>query len=400
MQVPSFSLKDQLSEIGVDLSSAILKVVESGHYIGGLEVDKFEKSFAKIIGVSHAIGCNSGTDALILALRALNIGHGDEVLTPSFSFFATAEAISNVGAKPIFIDVDIENYLLDLNLIKEAITPATKAILPVHLFGYPVNMDEILALAKENNLRVIEDCAQAVGSIWRGKPVGSIGDIGCFSFFPTKNLGAIGDGGAVVTNDSQLAARIRELAVHGMPTRYFHTDLGYNSRLDAIQAAVLNVKLAFLPKWINKRQKIAKRYQVLLKDIPSLEVPSDSLGDNNVHSWNQFVIRLKSSSQNKQISKENLKFDLKKIYDQLPNSSFRDYVKESLLALGINTIIYYPIPIHLQPAYAKLNYKYPCLKNTEILCSQVLSLPIFPELTEKEQDYIVNHIRDLIQSYL
>ncbi len=393
MQVPSFSLKKQLSEIGPELNSAILKVIESGHYIGGLEVEKFEKSFAENISVNHAIGCNSGTDALILALRALNIGYGDEVITPSFSFFATAEAISNVGARPVFVDVDPNNYLLDLNLIKEAITSSTKAILPVHLFGYPVNMDKVLVLAKENNLRVIEDCAQAVGSTWGGKPVGSIGDLGCFSFFPTKNLGASGDGGAVTTNDSELAVRVRELAVHGMPKRYFHTDLGYNSRLDAIQAAVLNVKLPFLFRWINKRKKIAQRYQVLLRDLPNLELPLDTREDENIHSWNQFVIRVRSSpTNNTKIYENNLSLDLKKIYEELPNSYSRDCLKKNLLSNGINTIIYYPIPIHLQPAYKKLNYKYTTLKNTEILCSEVLSLPIFPELSEKEQDYVVNTI--------
>ena len=396
MHVPSFSLKDQLSEIGPEIKIAISRVVESGHYIGGLEVEKFENFFAETIGVNYAIGCNSGTDALILALRALNIGQGDEVITPSFSFFATAEAISNVGAKPIFIDVDFDNYLLDLRLLEGAITPATKAILPVHLFGHPVNMDEVLAFAKENDLKVIEDCAQAVGSMWRGKPVGGFGDIGCFSFFPTKNLGAIGDGGAVTTNDSHLAARIRELAVHGMPKRYFHTELGYNSRLDAIQAAVLNVKLPFLLKWINNRQNIAQRYELLLKNLPNLQVPLDNNDDRSIHSWNQFVVRVKGSSKNKKTYQVNTNIELGKIHSLLPDSSYRDCLKDSLLKCGINTIIYYPIPIHLQPAYMKLDYKYQSLKNTEILCTQVLSLPIFPELTDEEQDYVVNSIIDSI----
>ncbi len=396
MQVPSFSLKEQLSEIGPELNEAISRVVESGNYIGGREVEKFEKSFADMIGVNHSIGCNSGTDALILALRALDIGQGDEVLTPSFSFFATAEAISNVGAKPIFIDVDLENYLLDLTLLEKALTPSTKAVLPVHLFGYPVNMDQVLAFAKEHNLRVIEDCAQAVGSMWRGKSVGSIGDIGCFSFFPTKNLGAIGDGGAVTTNDSQLALRIRELAVHGMPKRYFHTDLGYNSRLDAIQAAVLNVKLPFLPQWINKRQKIAQRYKALLKNLPGLELPSDNLSENNIHSWNQFVIRLTISSEKKKLFEDSVIQENKNNYYNLNNNLPRDCLRENLINHGINTIIYYPIPIHLQPAYIKLGYEYPSLKKTELLCSEVLSLPIFPELSIKQQDYVINAIMDSI----
>ncbi len=217
MQVPPFSLEKQLSEIGQELDLAVLRVLKSGNYIGGIEVKNFENSFGELLGVNHVIGCNSGTDALVLALRALNIGAGDEVLAPSFTFFATAEAISIVGATPVFIDVDPSNYLLDINQLQDAVTSATKAILPVHLFGCPVDMTKIVSFARLNGLKVIEDCAQAVGSEWEGKPVGSIGDIGCFSFFPTKNLGAAGDGGAVTTNDPDLAQRMRELAVHGSP---------------------------------------------------------------------------------------------------------------------------------------------------------------------------------------
>ena len=260
MQIPPFSLEAQISEIGKEIEEALIKVFRSGKYIGGEEVASFEKAFALAVETSYSVSCNSGTDALILALRALNIGLNDEVITSSFSFFATAEAITSVGARPVFVDIDPENYLMDLDLIEKAITPRTKAILPVHLFGHPLDMDKIMAIAEANNLKVIEDCAQAAGAHWRGKPVGSYGDIGCFSFFPTKNLGAAGDGGAITTNDFDLAKTIRELAIHGMPKRYFHTNIGYNSRLDSLQAAILNVKLIRLNKWIEQRKEIAINY--------------------------------------------------------------------------------------------------------------------------------------------
>ena len=243
MQVPPFSLSQQIDDLGVDLEEAVLEVLRSGQYIGGPQIKRFEEAFAASVGCEHAVGCNSGTDALILALRGLGIGAGDEVITCSFSFFATAEAISAVGATPVFVDVDPGTYLIDFDQIEAAITPATRALMPVHLFGRAVNMTRLMAIAERHQLKVIEDCAQATGARWNGQAVGSFGDVGCFSFFPTKNLGAAGDGGAVTTSDAQLAQAMRELAVHGMPERYLHTSLGYNSRLDAIQAAVLNVKL-------------------------------------------------------------------------------------------------------------------------------------------------------------
>ena len=246
MQVPPFSLSQQIDDLGVDLEEAVLEVLRSGQYIGGPQIKRFEEAFAASVGCEHAVGCNSGTDALILALRGLGIGAGDEVITCSFSFFATAEAISAVGATPVFVDVDPGTYLIDFDQIEAAITPATRALMPVHLFGRAVNMTRLMAIAERHQLKVIEDCAQATGARWNGQAVGSFGDVGCFSFFPTKNLGAAGDGGAVTTSDAQLAQAMRELAVHGMPERYLHTSLGYNSRLDAIQAAVLNVKL---PSW-------------------------------------------------------------------------------------------------------------------------------------------------------
>ena len=388
MQIPPFSLDEQISEIGDEIEKALIKVFRSGKYIGGEEVASFEKAFALAIETSYSVSCNSGTDALILALRSLNIGEGDEVITSSFSFFATAEAITSVGARPVFVDIDPENYLMDLDLIEKVITPRTKAILPVHLFGQPIDMDKIMAIAEVNNLKVVEDCAQAAGAHWRGKPVGSYGDVGCFSFFPTKNLGAAGDGGAITTNNLELAKTIRELAVHGMPKRYFHTNIGYNSRLDSLQAAILNVKLTRLNKWIERRKAIAINYISQLSSIESIELPSNNLSNNSFHSWNQFVIRVMDNSFVK-----NIKATSEDVFD----NTNRDLFKNELHRLGVNTIIYYPIPIHLQPAYRDLGYTEGSLPLTEKVCSQVISLPIFPELKFIQQSYVIDRIKEIFQ---
>ena len=367
MQVPPFSLSQQINDLGTDLEEAVLQVLRSGQYIGGAQLNAFEDAFATSVATSHAVGCNSGTDALILALRALEIGPGDEVITCSFSFFATAEAISAVGAKPVFVDVDPATYLIDLDRIEAAITPATKALMPVHLFGRPVDMTRLMAIAEAHRLNVVEDCAQATGARWNGQPVGSFGDVGCFSFFPTKNLGAAGDGGAATTSDAGLAQTMRELAVHGMPKRYLHTALGYNSRLDAIQAAVLNVKLPHLADWVRRRSAIAARYREQLAGLQGLSLPSDEPG----HSWNQFVVRINSD---------------------------RDAFKQILQDSGVSTIIYYPIPIHSQPAYAHLRQQTGPLPITEQLCQQVLSLPIFPELTDQQQQTVIETLRKLLRA--
>ena len=396
MQVPPFSLEKQLSEIGQELDAAVLRVLHSGQYIGGVEIKTFEDDFAKQIGVKQAVGCNSGTDALILALRALHIGSGDEVITPSFSFFATAEAISNVGATPVFVDVHTSEYLIDISLIEKAITSRTKAILPVHLFGCPVDMEALMALAKKYDLKVIEDCAQAAGAKWKDKSVGSWGDIGCFSFFPTKNLGAGGDGGAITTDDDHLAQHIRELAVHGMPKRYLHSNLGYNSRLDALQASILNVKLSRLSTWVEKRKQIASRYLESLKDLPGLEIPKYSQQTKMIHGWNQFVVRVENCPIPPITSYQNSKVDLLNSVQDSSLISPRDLLKKNLESVGISTIIYYPIPIHLQPAYKELGYSKGSLPVTERICSEVLSLPIFPEITIKQQEYVVQSIKKFL----
>ncbi len=399
MQVPPFSLGEQLRQLGDALDTAVLEVLRSGQYIGGPTIAAFENAFAAATDTPHAIGCNSGTDALILALRALDIGPGDEVITCSFSFFATAEAISAVGATPVFVDVDPDTYLINLDQIEAAITPATRALLPVHLFGRPVDMGAISDLARAHGLKVIEDCAQATGASWNGRPVGGWGDAGCFSFFPTKNLGAAGDGGAVVCRDPELAQRVRELAVHGMPRRYLHTSLGYNSRLDALQAAVLNVKLPHLDRWVEARGQIADRYQRELTELGGIQLPAAGCAG---HSWNQFVLRVPACPGEARACSSSCEQPCNPSADSasygLPEASCRDWLQERLRQAGVNTIIYYPIPIHRQPAYAELGYGPGSLPVTERLCAEVLSLPIFPELTSEQQDRVIEVLQEVLKT--
>ena len=394
MQVPPFSLSQQLADLGPELDDAVLRVLRSGQYIGGGEIQAFETSFAASVGTPHAVGCNSGTDALILALRGLGIGPGDEVITASFSFFATAEAISAVGATPVFVDVDPVTYLIDLSQIEAAITPATKALIPVHLFGRPVDMEAVMGIAQRHGLKVVEDCAQATGASWNGQQVGSWGDVGCFSFFPTKNLGGAGDGGAVTCHDPAVAQSMRELAVHGMPRRYLHTELGYNSRLDSLQAAVLNVKLPHLASWVEKRRAIASRYLAALHDLPGVCLPDPAAPASVGHGWNQFVVRVKLCPEG-QPSCAGSCTDSPSNFG-LPSSRCRDWLKQSLQDHGVNTIIYYPIPIHRQPAYEALGLAPGSLPVTERLCSEVLSLPIFPELSLEQQEQVIRVMRQLL----
>ncbi|HBP53366.1 MAG TPA: DegT/DnrJ/EryC1/StrS family aminotransferase [Synechococcus sp. UBA8638] len=366
MAVPPFDLRRQLETMGSTLDQAVLEVLHSGQYIGGKLVARFENAFARSVGTDHAVSCNSGTDALILALRALEVGPSHDVITTSFSFFATAEAISAVGARPVFVDVDPGSYLLDLDKLEAAIGPRTRALLPVHLFGCPVNMERCMAVARRHGLKVVEDCAQATGSRWAGRSVGAWGDVGCFSFFPTKNLGAAGDGGCVTTNDPQLAQRMRELAVHGMAERYVHNVLGYNSRLDALQAAVLLVKLPHLPALIRARQRHAAAYGQALDQVGGLALPTQGVAG---HSWNQFVVRIPGGAQ------------------------VRNRVQVALQQQGVHTIIYYPIPIHRQRAYGHLGYGPGSLPVTERLAGEVLSLPMFPELTTAQHGQVVESLR-------
>ena len=393
MKIPPFTLERQYSEIGHDIENAVLNVLQKGQYIGGHEIAKFEDSFASLIGVTDVVSCNSGTDALVLALRAFDIGHGDEVITSSFSFFATAEAISLVGANPVFVDINPDTFLLNINQIESRINSRTKAIIPVHLFGNAVDMTKLELIAKKHNLKIIEDCAQATGSMWGSNNVGSIGDIGCFSFFPTKNLGCAGDGGAVTTSDESLAQKIRELSVHGSPKRYSHNNIGYNSRLDVIQAAILNVKIKSIKKWIKARQKIADNYIQLIDKNALLRLPQTN-SELSCNTWNQFVIKV----QNENFSNTKNYLELFET-DVTKNKTSRNFLKSELLKIGINTIIYYPIPIHAQLAYKDKFFDKDLLFNTEKVCTEVLSLPMFPEITFEEQLYISENLNLILKKY-
>ena len=373
--IPPLDLKRQYQAIGADVSAAVLEVLASGAYIGGPNVLSFEQQFASYIGTTDCVGCNSGTDALYLALRAMKIGAGDEVITTPFTFIATAETISAVGATPVFVDIDIATFNLDLNQLVAAITPRTRAIMPVHLFGNPLDMTELMSIATAHNLIVIEDCAQATGAKWQGKPVGSIGHFGCFSFFPTKNLGACGDGGAVTLNDPTLAADLRMFREHGSRQRYYHEAIGVNSRLDALQAAILQVKLPHLDRWNQHRAAVATRYHQLLANVPHIVVPQSTPGGESA--WNQYTIRVVAPSG-------------------IEPATYRDRVRASLQEAGVISMIYYPLPLHLQAVYQDLALPVGSFPVTELVSNQVLSLPMFPELTPDEQQRVVYALKDAI----
>lgn len=364
--IPPLDLTRQYRQIAEEVDAKVLDILRSGRYIGGKSVADFETAFGAYIGTRECVGCNSGTDALYLALRALNIGEGDEVITSPFTFIATAETISEVRATPVFVDIDRATFNLDSDRLEAAITPKTKAILPVHLFGRPAEMTGLMAIAQKYNLSVIEDCAQATGAEWMGKKVGNIGHIGCFSFFPTKNLGAFGDGGAVTTNDPEIAATVRMLKEHGQKQRYIHDAIGVNSRLDALQAAILTIKLRYLDEWNEKRSRLAQRYRELLQSLSQIALPSTP--DQGKSVWNQFTLRILSGK--------------------------RDDVRDRLQEKGISSMIYYPRPLHLQPVYQHLNYQAGQFPNAETVADEVLSLPMFPELSEEEQDRVVYGLKD------
>lgn len=374
--IPPFDIKQQYANLEAEISPAVLEVLTSGRYIGGPAVEGFEQQFATYHGVSECVACNSGTDALYLALRAFDIGAGDEVITTPFTFIATAEVISAVGAKPIFVDIDANTFNLDVEQVAAAITSKTKAIIPVHLFGQPVEMTQLMAIAQSHNLAVIEDCAQATGASWQGQKVGSIGHIGCFSFYPTKNLGACGDGGAVTTNDPAIASKIRVLREHGSKVRYLHEAIGVNSRLDAIQAVILQIKLRYLDSWNEKRRQIAAYYSQLLHQIPGVIIPQELA--NGVGVWNQYTIRIAGEARNGATAK------------------YRDWVRSQLQEKGVGSMVYYPLPLHLQPVYENLGYQAGKLPISEQACNQVLSLPMYPELTQEQQERVVYSLKDCL----
>jgi len=372
MNIPLLDLKRQYHSIKLEIDEAIQKVLESGRFILGPEVKAFEEEIATYCGVKHAIGVASGTDALLLSLRALGIGPGDKVIIPSFTFFATAGVVHNVGATPVFADIDPKTYNIDPENVRElfshypSLITEAKAIIPVHLYGQPADMDEIMEIAKEYNLYVIEDAAQAIGAEYRGRKVGTIGNLGCFSFFPTKNLGAYGDGGMVITNDDKLAEQVRILRVHGSKPKYYHHTVGTNSRLDAIQAAILCVKLPHLEEWTAARQRIATTYDDMLKDVHEIEIPYRA--PDRTHIFHQYTIRVADGK--------------------------RDALQKYLKGQDIGTGIYYPLPLHLQECFQPLGYKKGDLPVSEQASHKVLSLSIFPELTEEEIRQVVKAIRE------
>lgn len=375
--IPAFELGQQYKLIAAEVGQTVQEILASGRYIGGTTVETFEQQFAAYIGTADCIGCNSGTDALYLALRALDIGPGDEVITSAFTFFATAETISAVGATPVFVDIEPTTFNLDLDRVAAAITARTKAVIPVHLFGQPLDMTRLMALAQAHELWVVEDCAQSTGATWAGAVTGSIGQIGCFSFYPTKNLGACGDGGAITTQNHELAARLRRLRDHGQTQRYRYEEIGVNSRLDAIQAAILQIKLRHLDAWNTSRRQIAARYQTWLAPLPNLILPTCLPGGEGV--WNQYTIRVRSQTA--------------------PDpAAYRDQVRTQLQQRGIGTALYYPLPLHLQPVYVSLGYRAGSLPVTEQVAQEVISLPMFPELTEAQQEQVVYTLKDVLSS--
>lgn len=365
--IPVVDLSRQYEKVKAEIEPLVLQVLSSGQYILGENVKKFESSIAQYSGCSKAIGVASGTDALHLALRALNIGPGDEVITVSMTFVATVEAILYVGATPVFVDINLNTYNMDITDIESKITSKTKAIIPVHLYGQPVDMDPLMTIAKKHNLYVIEDCAQAMGAAYKNKKVGSFGHFGCFSFFPTKNLGCCGDGGMITTNDENLAEKIVALRNHGSKVRYYNDELGLNSRLDEIQAAVLNVKFKYLEEFNRLRREVAYNYNKLFKDIPEITTPSEI--DDVYSIYHQYTIRVED----------------------------RETVQKKLQEAGIQTFIYYPIPAHKQKML--LNYPKQILKNTEKVANEVLSLPMFPELSNEEQYQIADALRRIVSKH-
>ena len=351
---------------------AIESICKSGRFVGGTACSDFENAMADFCQTDFAVGCASGSDALLLALMAIDVGVGDEVLLPSFTFFATASAVWRLGAKPVFVDIDPSSFNLDANKIEAAITKRTKAIIPVHLFGQCADMTAILEIADRHGLRVIEDAAQAVGSEYLGERAGSIGDIGCFSFYPTKNLGGFGDGGMLTTQNEALATRLRKLANHGMAVRYYHDEVGVNSRLDAIQAVALNAKIKLVESWASGRAINADRYDKLFSSSMACQYLQTPKRDSRCHHvWNQYTIRV---------------------------PGIRDALRSQLTECKIGTEIYYPVPLHLQECFKSLGYREGSLPHTEQASREVLSLPIFPELTIDQQEHVVASIERCIET--
>jgi dTDP-4-amino-4,6-dideoxygalactose transaminase len=355
--IPVLDMQDEINLLKPQFMAAFERVLDSGAFIMGPNVEQFEIETAAFLGVKHAISLNSGTDALVIALLAAGIGPGDEVITTPFTFFATAEAISQVGASPVFVDVEEQTYNMDLTLLEAAISAQTKAIIPVHLFGHPVEMDVLLDIADKYNLIVIEDTAQAFGAQYKGAHAGTIGDIGCFSFFPSKNLGAYGDGGLLATNNDMYAEKASMLRVHGSRKKYFNEVVGFNSRLDEVQAAILRVKLPHIEDWNEGRRQAAARYKELLGGIDGIMLPEEK--EYGKHVFHQYTVRILAGK--------------------------REQVKRRLLEGGVMSMIYYPVPVHRLPVYQSLRVSMPM---AEQLSGEVLSLPIWPQIGADTQEFV------------
>jgi dTDP-4-amino-4,6-dideoxygalactose transaminase len=369
--VPLLDLKPQYVALASEFDAALTAVIESQHFINGPVVAAFEREAAAFIGSKHAIGVASGTDALLLALWALQIGPGDEVITTPFTFFATAGAVARLGATPVFVDIEPGTFNIDCDAVEAAITERTKAVIPVHLFGVPCDMERLNALGAAHGLAIIEDAAQSMGSTWRGRQTGSIGTFGCFSFFPSKNLGCWGDGGLVTTDDDELAALVRKLKAHGSFPKYHHGIVGANSRLDAIQAAVLRVKLPHLADWAAARHTVMKRYQALIERAGLAEqVRFQQWPDDTVPAFHQMVVRVPR----------------------------RDELLAHLEAAGIGTAVYYPKCLHQQECFADLGYAQGSLPVAELAQTEVLALPVFPELSEAQQAEVVDVLRSFFHA--
>jgi dTDP-4-amino-4,6-dideoxygalactose transaminase len=369
VKVPLIDLQLQYASIRDEVLSALTRVCDSQQFIMGPEVERFESEVTTGLGLKHAIGVSSGTDAILVALMALGIGPGDEVITPTFSFFATAGCVARVGARPVFVDIEPTTLMIDPAGVERAITPRTRAILPVHLYGLCADMDALRAIAARHGLSVIEDAAQALGATHAGRPAGTLGTVGCFSFFPTKNLGAMGDAGMVTTTDAGLAARVRLLRNHGAQPKYYHREVGGNFRLDTLQAAILRVKLPHLCRWTEQRRANARRYRELFEAAgltDRLALPAEPPG--RTHIYHQFVIRVQD----------------------------RDAMRAHLASRGIGTEVYYPVPFHLQDCFASLGHRAGEFPEAEKAAAEVLALPIYPELTAEQQAYVVDAIKERV----
>jgi dTDP-4-amino-4,6-dideoxygalactose transaminase len=357
--IPILDLTAQYAGLKPEIDAAVLDVFARGAFINGPNVRAFEREFAAYIGTAEAVGVNSGTDALHLALRALDVGAGDEVITSPFTFVATTEAIGMVGARPVFVDIDPGTYNITAAAIEAAITPRTKAILPVHLYGTPCEMEAIAAVARRHDLELIEDCAQSVGAEWAGRRAGTFGAFGCFSFFPSKNLGAYGDGGMLTTNRQSLADRVRSLRAHGGRVKYHHEELGVNSRLDEVQAAILRVKLRHLDAWNDARRRVAARYDAALSGLPGVALAQQPAGALSV--YHQYTLQVDE----------------------------RDAVQRRLAAADVQTMVYYPVPLHLQTVHAALGHARGAFPVAEAAAESVISLPIYPELEAAAQQQVI-----------